>query len=365
VTRVDVAIVGAGPAGLATAIGAATRGLSVHVFDKQAFPIDKACGEGLMPSGLSALERLGALRLLDRSDSAEFHSITYVQENGARAVGLLPPPGGLGVRRLALSAALRARAVEAGVVLHEKTGVRAHRVLADGVELETDAEHVTAQVLVGADGLNSLTRQREGLAGPVAVQRRFGVRRHVKLKPWAPTVEVHFSDGVEAYVTPAGVERVGVAFLWDATSDVAADSSFDALLARFPALAEKLRGAAFDSSPRGAGPLMQHVSRRVSRRFALVGDAAGYVDAITGEGLTQAFDAAEALVAVLPGAIAARGEMSAFAEYERAAEASFTRYARLANSLLWLARRPRLRRAIVNSLAKSPGLFKTVLSYVL
>ncbi|MFT3712261.1 MAG: NAD(P)/FAD-dependent oxidoreductase [Archangium sp.] len=363
--RVDVAIVGAGPAGLATAIGAATRGLTVHVFDKQGFPIDKACGEGLMPSGLSALERLGALKFLDRADSAEFHSITYVQESGVRAVGTLPAPGGLGVRRLALSAALRARAVEAGVVLHEKTGVRTHRHVIDGVELETESEVVHAQVLIAADGLNSLCRQREGLAGPVAKHRRFGVRRHLRVKPWAATVEVHFAEGVEAYVTPAGVERVGVAFLWDASSAVSEESGFDALLARFPELAERVRGADFDSSSRGAGPLMQHVQRRVAPRFALVGDAAGYVDAITGEGLTQAFDASEALVSVLPEVIAARGAVEAFGAYERAAEKSFVRYARLANSLLWLARRPQLRKFVVASLAKSPALFERVLASAL
>lgn len=362
---IDVAIIGGGPAGLATAIGAATRGLSVHVFEKQRFPIDKACGEGLMPSGLSALERLGALKFLDRAEASPFRSITYVQESGVRAVGVLPEPGGLGVRRLALSAALLQRAKEVGVVLHEQTGVRAHRHVEDGVELETDSEQVRARVLIGADGLNSLTRQREGLAGPVASERRFGVRRHLKVKPWAQTVEVHFSSGVEAYVTPAGAERVGIAFLWDAGSEAAEDASFDALLSRFPVLAEQVRGADFDSTSRGAGPLLQHVRRRVAPRFALVGDAAGYVDAITGEGLTQSFEAAEVLAGVLPAVIASGGAVSAFAPYEEAAQKSFTRYARLAHSLLWLARRPALRKVTIASLARSPGLFKRVLSYVL
>lgn len=361
---IDVAVIGGGPAGLATAIGAAMRGLSVHVFDKQRFPIDKACGEGLMPTGLSALERLGALKFLDRAESAPFRSITYVQETGTRAVGVLPEPGGLGVRRLALSAALLQRAREAGVVLHEQTGVRGHLHTERGVEIETDSERVVAAVLIGADGLNSMTRQREGLAGPVASQRRFGVRRHVKVRPWADTVEVHFSDGVEAYVTPAGAERVGVAFLWDA-GGVSEDSGFDSLLGRFPELAERVRGAEFDSSSRGAGPLLQHVRRRVSKRFALVGDAAGYVDAITGEGLTQAFEASEALVAVLPAVIASGGTVEAFAAYESAAEKSFVRYARLANSLLWLARRPALRKVTIGALARSPALFRRVLSYVL
>lgn len=358
-----VAIIGAGPAGLATAIGAALRGLSVHVFDRQRGPIDKACGEGLMPSGLSALERLGALKHLDRSDTAPFESIVYVQESGTRAVGVLPPPGGLGVRRLALSAALRARALEVGVVLHEQTGVRSHVRTSSGVELTTDTETFTAGVLVGADGLHSATREREGLAGPVATLRRFGLRRHVALAPWSRSVEVHFARGVEAYLTPAGVKRVGVAFLWEAGA-LPGDLDFDSLLAHFPVLQERFRGVAFDSTPRGAGPLLQHVKRRVAERFALVGDAAGYVDAITGEGLTQAFEGAEALVAVLPDVLARGGAVEAFAPYEVAAEKAFRRYARLAHSLVWTARHPGLRRSVIGGLARSPKLFGRILRAV-
>ncbi|HEY0883230.1 MAG TPA: FAD-dependent oxidoreductase, partial [Archangium sp.] len=110
--RIDVAIIGGGPAGLATAIGAASRGLSVEVFERRPGPVDKACGEGLMPAGLAALERLGVRALLREEDTAPFESILYVQQ-GARVEGRLPSPGGLGVRRLALVDALtkRARAV--------------------------------------------------------------------------------------------------------------------------------------------------------------------------------------------------------------------------------------------------------------
>lgn len=362
--RADVAIIGSGPAGLATAIGAATRGLSVHVFDQQAGPIDKACGEGLLPAGLAALERLGALVHLDRRDSAPFDSITYVQESGTRAVGKLPAPGGLGVRRLALSAALRARAVEVGVVLHERTGVRSHARSSAGIELLTDTQTFTAGVLVAADGLHSQSREREGLSGPPASLRRFGLRRHVVLTPWNHTVEVHFARGVEAYVTPSGVQRVGVAFLWEAGA-LTGEVSFEGLLAHFPVIEARLRGAAFDSSPRGAGPLLQQVKRRVAERFALVGDAAGYVDAITGEGLTQAFEGAEALTAVLPAVLAQQGAVTAFAPYEAAAEKAFQRYARLAHLLVWTARRPGLRRAVVGGLAGSPALFERVLRLAL
>ena len=105
----DVAVVGGGPAGLAVALEAAARGLSAVVFERRAGPVDKACGEGLMPAGLAALDRLGVLAHLDRADSAAFESITYVQEDGRSVVGRLPPPGGLGVRRTALSAAMARR----------------------------------------------------------------------------------------------------------------------------------------------------------------------------------------------------------------------------------------------------------------
>src|SRR5690606_20266939 len=122
-SRYDVAVVGGGPAGLAVAIHAATRGLNTVVLERASFPAHKACGEGLMPAGLAALERLGALAHLDRSQSAPFVGIRYVQEDGSTAEGLLPAPGGLGVRRVALAEALVTRAREVGAELRERTHV--------------------------------------------------------------------------------------------------------------------------------------------------------------------------------------------------------------------------------------------------
>lgn len=357
--RVDVAIIGGGPAGLATAIGAASRGLSVEVFDRRPGPVDKACGEGLMPPGLEALERLGVRALLREEDTAPFESIAYVQ-HGARAEGKLPAPGGLGIRRLALVEAMTERAKTVGVTLSLANGVRFHRRVRGGVEVTTDTETVQAGLLVGADGLHSPTREREGLAGPVAPLKRFGLRQHFAIAPWSRTVEVHFAEGVEAYVTPAGRKRVGLAFLWEDRN--AGPVSFGALLAKFPELRARFDGAPTDSSPRGAGPLLQHVKRRVAERVALVGDAAGYVDAITGEGLTQAFHGAEALARVLPEALSRHGAVEAFAPYEQAADLAFTKYARLAHALVWTARRPTLRRTVVATLTRAPWLFQRVLA---
>ena len=359
----DVGIVGGGPAGLALGIEAATLGLSTVVLERQACPVDKACGEGVMPSGLSSLERLGVLPHLDRAECAPFHAVAYVQEGGRPAVGQLPSPGGLGIRRLALHAAMAARARAAGVTLEEQTALRSHVIDAAHASLFTDDDVYRVKVMVAADGLHSMLRKAEGLELDGGGPRRFGLRRHVR-RAWVPRVEVHFAPGVEAYVTPAGRERVGVAFLWT-QGEIEEKVSFDSLLARFPALAEALAGAPFESEVQGAGPLFQRVSKRVKDRFVLLGDAAGYVDAITGEGLSLAFSSAHVLAELLPEALKRNGGASTFAAYERATERMFRRYAWLAESLLWAIAHPGLRRFAVNRLAGVPALFTWALGQVM
>lgn len=357
---VDVAIVGGGPAGLAVALEAARRGRSAVVFERRGEPVDKACGEGIMPRGLAALERLGVLAHLDRDDTAPFESITYVQEDGRSVVGALPSPGGVGVRRTALVRAMTARAREVGVAVKTRCAVRGHSIDDDGVRVETDDGAVRARLLVAADGLHSPLREAEGMHRAWAGPRRFGLRRHVAMAPWSRSVEVHFADGVEAYVTPAGVRRVGVAFLWE--DGAVAPVSFDALLARFPSLGARVAGAPWDSTARGAGPLRQLVTARVKRRFVLVGDAAGYVDAITGEGLSLAFDEAAALGAVLVDALARGVTAASLAPYDRAVARAHRRYARVAALLVWTARRPPLRRFALDGLIAHPGLFTAALA---
>lgn len=360
--QVDVLVVGGGPAGLAVALEARARGVEAVVVERAKGELDKACGEGLMPAGRAALERLGVTPHLAADDCAPFRTITYWQERGGPAVGALPAPYGLGVRRLALSRALRARAAEAGVEVVEGAGARDFRVNAGAVDVDTDAGAFRAKLLVGADGLHSPTRAKAGLA--VAGRhdaRRFGLRQHFAVAPWADTVEVHFAEGVEAYVTPAGARRVGVAFLWDA-AQIDAKVSFDALLGRFPRLQARVAGAPSDSAVRGAGPLRQRVARTVAPGVVLVGDAAGYVDAITGEGLSLAFEGAHALGGCLRDALARPTDVAALAPYEAAAARAFARYRRLAGSLVWIAARPWLRRPIVRALAVVPGLFDRALA---
>ncbi|MFI1647337.1 NAD(P)/FAD-dependent oxidoreductase [Streptomyces avidinii] len=336
---IDLLIAGGGPAGLATAIHGALAGLEVVVVEPRPTPIDKACGEGLMPGGVRRLRDLGIAVA-----GQPFRGIRYVDgETGRHAEGLFRSGPGLGARRTELQAALAERAAQLGVrVLPGRVG----QVRQDGHGVA--AAGLTARYLVAADGLHSPVRRGLGLSAPLAPRRlaRYGLRRHYPVEPWSDLVEVHWSARCEAYVTPLAPDRIGVAVL---TCDQA---PFDVQLARFPLLSARLAAAGAAGAPtavRGAGPLRQGARVRVAGRVLFVGDAAGYVDALTGEGLTLAVTAAGELVRCVRA-----GRPQA---YEQAWRDLTRSYRTLTASLLWARHQPRLAPRIVPVAARLPRLF--------
>lgn len=338
----DVVVVGGGPAGLATAIGAHELGLSVTVLERRRPPIDKACGEGLMPDGVRRLAALGVR--LEAESVQPFRGIRYLDADLV-AEGFFPGEPGLGIRRPELHRAMVERAVQSGVGLY--WGVTARGLTSDGVE--TDQGLFAARWIVGADGLSSRVRQWAGLGEKRGRTRRFGVRRHFAVTPWTDLVEVHWASGCEAYVTPVSRQEVGVALLWSGEN-----AGFDRHLEDFPKLRARLAGATPTTRDRGAGPLAQR-SRVVCRgRVALVGDAAGYLDAITGEGLSLAFHQATALAAALR-----REDLGAYArQWRRSSTVPFA----FIRALLFAERRPWLRRRLIRTLADEPELFARLLT---
>ena len=283
-----------------------------------------------MPAGVRALSAMGVH--LPANAGRPFHGICYV-DGPTRAAGHFAQPG-LAVRRPVLVAAMleRARAMGATVQF--------------GCSWESwqQVHGRGTQLLVGADGLHSKIRRAANLECAWPGRRRFGVRRHLAHAPWTHLVEVHWTDQAEAYVTPVGPNEIGVAILWDG-----APAPFDTLLARFAGLSH-LSHARATSRDRGAGPLRQGVRCRYGDNVALVGDAAGYLDALTGEGLTLGFAAARALVDVV-------ARSAPLAEYERAYQKLSRSYYAVTAATLWLGAQPRLRRGIIRLLARAPGLF--------
>ncbi|MFI5098928.1 MAG: NAD(P)/FAD-dependent oxidoreductase [Actinomycetes bacterium] len=333
---VDVLVVGGGPVGLAAAAVAAGHGLSVAVVERRAEPVDKACGEGLMPSAVAALAGLGV-----DPPGIDFTGIRYVDARGSRsALARFGAGPGRGVRRTALVDSLAARVDALGV----------KRVQADVQWLERCSDHVvaagiSARWLLGADGLHSTVRQAIGGLGAPRVRPRYGLRRHFRVRPWTDVVEVHWIEGAEAYVTPVAADVVGVAVLTDVRGPDHAE-----WMQRFPALAERLGTAEPASRVLGAGPLEQNVTRRWSGRVLLVGDAAGYVDALTGEGVSLGMATAQAAVmCVLEG----RPD-----RYDRRWQAATRRYRALTRTVLFAAQHEPLRRAVVPAAVALPPVFR-------
>lgn len=339
--RADVCVVGGGPAGLAAAIAARQHGLSAMVVDAADAPADKCCGEGLLPDGLAALRYLG---VSIPSDAARFRGIRFF--NGAHgACGRFASGTGAGIRRTRLHQMLLDRALECGVACRFKT--RAAGIGPDFVAL-ADGQRIGARWIVGADGQGSQVCAWAGLdAGrKQGGARRYGFRRHYQVERAPEYVEVHWHDEFQVFVTPVSTGEVGVAMLTRNRS-----ARLDYALERLPELRRRLGPPT--STDRGA--VTANLSLRSIQRgnVALVGDASGAVDSITGEGLSLAFREAIHL-----GAALARHDL---ASYERMHRQVLAPARRLAHLLLLLADHSLPRWVAIRFLEARPGAFQALL----
>lgn len=361
---IDVLVVGGGPVGLATAIGCARAGLSVAVAEPRGAPLDKACGEGLTPAAIRRLAALGV-------DPAghPLRGIRYL-DGHRQADALYRHQPGRGVRRTTLHEALLGRAAELGITM---VPVRVTSLTQQPGHVT--AAGVSARYLVGADGLQSRIRRHcaaaepaSAVSGPGGVSGaggrsrpgqtrdgsdRYGLRRHYRLAPWTDLVEVYWSARSEAYITPVDDDLIGVALLFARRRPGGSD--FESRLDDFPGLRARLDGAVPASEVRGAGPMRQDVRRRVYGRVLLVGDASGYVDALTGEGISVGLAQAEALARCL-----AAGRPG---DYERAWRRVSGPAWRLTGGLLWSRNQPLLAPRIVTAAARLPRLFSVLVNH--
>ena len=183
----DVFVLGGGPAGLAAAIAARQRGFTVTLADADRPPIDKACGEGLMPDSLAAAAKLG----IQIPDDAG-HPFRGIRFSGPLSQVEAPFPNGRGrgLRRTVLHPLLVETAAKAGVNMMWGTSVTG----VDGHSIRTARETFTSRWIIGADGGQSIVRRWTGLGEISREANRFGFRRHYKIAPWAEYVEIHWGN---------------------------------------------------------------------------------------------------------------------------------------------------------------------------
>src|SRR5579863_296796 len=337
--QTDVFIVGGGSAGLAAAIALRASGFGVTVADPALPPIDKTCGEGLMPDALASLGRLGVT--LPPQHFFPFRGIRFV--SGRASVDASFPNGtGAGIRRTHLHQALIDRSQETGAKL--LWGVPVKGLTKTGVMLEGGP--VECRWVVGADGENSRVRRWAGLEGARSKSLRFGFRRHYRITPWTDCVEIYWGSGCQIYVTPIGHEEMCVVAM-------SRDSHLrlDQVLPMFPELFGRLKNAAWTSRERGAVSASRRLARVYRGRVVLVGDASGSVDAITGEGLRLCFEQSLALAKAL-----ADEDLSAYGSAHRQLA---RRPAFMGALMLSLDHSAWLRRRVLRGLSSEPRIFAT------
>lgn len=337
----EICIVGGGPAGLAAALALTKSGREVTVLDCATPPIDKACGEGLMPDSLAALSDLG-VTLPDIGYPLHgirfFGSDSYVSSD-------FPVGIGRGVRRVFLHEQLVARAQSAGVRLMwgvKNVHTRRGRVSYNGGGINTN-------LIVGADGQRSMVRQDAGLNNFRSEKRRYGFRRHYGLAPWSPYVEVYWGNHFQIYITPVACNQVCVALI---STDP--HLRLDVALRQMPALAHKLAGAEAVTAEMGSLSISRKARRVHSEGYVLLGDASGSVDAITGEGMCLAFRQSNALVDALDS-----GDMRL---YQRAHGKISAKPMQMATLMLVLDSSQTLQRKALSALAAHPGIFSSLLA---
>lgn len=199
--KTDVVVIGGGPAGPAAAIAARRAGLAVCLIDRSSSPIDKACGEGLMPDGVAALHDLGVA--FHDGQGSPFRGIRFADDRRV-AEARFPAEAGIGLRRTQLHRILVEQAEALGVSIlwqAKATGLESEGVRIDGGLLP-------CRWVVGADGVHSRARDWAGLTPSSNGRRRLGLRQHFRVAPRTDMVEVHWARGEQAYVTPVGREEI-------------------------------------------------------------------------------------------------------------------------------------------------------------
>jgi len=305
-------------------------------------PIDKACGEGLMPDALKALALLGID--IRQEDGFAFQGVRFA--NATHQVDAAFPEGhGIGVRRTRLHERLVRHAHDNGVRMcwnSRITHVDHRTALLNGQE-------VSFRWLIGADGQASSVRRWAKLDHALQKKLRYGFRRHYQITPWSEFVEVHWAAAGQLYITPVSADSVCVVFV---TRDLKLARTD--ILSSFPKIAARLKDAPLLSQQRGAVSATRTLRRVANATVALIGDASGSVDAVTGEGLAMSFRQAHALAEAI-----AAGSLEQYAvAHRQIGRLPYT----MGSLMLTMDRWPSVEGRAIQALASAPEIFRELLS---
>lgn len=338
----DVLVVGGGPGGLAAAIAARAKGFRVSLVDSRKPPLDKPCGEGLLPEAVEALRALG----VDLEDACNFRFTGIRFSDAASVVSAeFGGAGGHGIRRTVLHRLLVKRAEAVGVNLIWGAHVKTQ----DFLSADVGRRRVFFRWLIGADGLNSAIRRRAGLDSLIRIRGRFAFRQHYALAPWTNLVEVHWGDDCQIIATPTGPAESCLALFTRNPHLRLAEA-----LEQFPELARRVAGARPTSSESGARTALARARFVVRGNIALVGDAACSIDGIAGQGLNLAFRAAPHLADALE-----HEDLRAYAAAHREITRTAVHITRL---MLLMADSSWVRKKTLRMFAAKPAFFSNMMS---
>lgn len=361
----DVIVVGAGPAGSATARRLGLAGFSVLLLDRAVFPRQKLCGEGLLPAGADLLAEMELLQAVRESGAVPFQGIRFYWTSGVQAridFGLLSSQAsGLILPRRVLDAVLVEAARRQPEVTFQAgfrvTGIRRleHGVAVEGSfvgsssteeSLPSSMTTFRAKAAVLAAGVHCGLHDRLGITRRSPRSRRYALGTcFPHLDGSGPWVEVHCSSQGEAYVAPQGDGSVRVTLLLYAAGSLRYGEPLAAFfvnkLSGFPQLRNRLARLRPEGPVEALAPLASRSDRSHGERVLLVGDAAGTVDPVTGQGMTLALQDA-ALASRLLAARIPRDRLSSrhLEIYSRQRDAYFVRSYRLSLLLARAVRTP-------------------------
>lgn len=371
--RREVVVVGGGPAGSAVATRLARAGHDVLLLDRAEFPRRKPCGECVNPAGVAALRDLGMLDTVEAAGPAHLAGWRLRGVGGAGFDGgFAPPLHALGIARTVLDTLLLDGARAAGVEV--RTGTRVADLLREGggaagvraVDSDGEPVDVHARLVIGADGLRSVVVRRLGLLRRGPRLRKVALAAHVRgIDSLGGRGELHLSAHGCAGVADVGdgTANVTVVAYGDEAARVSGDTDgyFDAALRRYGfADAERTEPAM------ATGPFDWPVRSAISAGAVLVGDAAGYYDPFTGQGIYRALRGAEMAAEVCTIALRSAGSgpipEAALLPYERARRRAFAPGERVQKLVEAFVSRPRLFGAVSRRFARNPGLGDAVIA---